>query len=81
MPRIKAFHENDLRSHPDIGKKLKYLNVSVIGLSGCHHPALSGVLTVTDVKKSRSHIKMLIGDLFTYEMKSEQSVIYLGPLL
>ena len=73
MPRIRAFHENDLRSHPDPDQKLKYLNVSVIGLSGRHHPALSGVLTVTDVKKSRSHIKMLIGDLFTYEMKSEQS--------
>ena len=76
MPRIKAFHENDLRSHPDIGPKLKYLNVSVIGLSGCHHPALSGVLTVTDVKKSHAHIKILNGDLFTYESGGLHIVVF-----
>ena len=54
-------------------QKLKYLNISLLGLSGRHHPALSGLITVTDVQKSRHHLKMLAGDLFTYEKKSEQS--------
>ena len=52
---------------------MEYFNVSLLGLSGRHHPALSGLVTTLDVKKSRSHIKMLIGDLYTYETKSEQS--------
>ena len=73
LTRIKAFHENELRSHDDPTNKLKYLNISLLGLSGHHHPALSGIVTVNDVKKSRHHIKMLVGDLFTYEKKSEQS--------
>ena len=42
-------------------------------MSGRRHPALSGLITTNDVKKSRSHLKMLIGDLLTYEKKSEQS--------
>ena len=71
--RINAFHENELRKHEDPSQKLKYLNVSLLGLSGRHHPALSGLVTVTDVQKSRHHLKMLVGDLFTYEKKSEQS--------
>ena len=73
LTRIKAFHEYELRSHDDPSNKLKYLNVSLLGLSGRHHPALSGIVTVNDVKKSRHHLKMLAGDLFTYEKKSEQS--------
>ena len=52
---------------------MQYLNVSLHGLSGRHHPALSGLVTTMDVKKSRFHLKMLIGDLYTYEIKSEQS--------
>ena len=38
-----------------------------------HHPALTGIITVTDVKKCRHHIKMLVGDLFTYVKKSERT--------
>ena len=72
ITRIRAFHEQDLRKNAD-SEKLKYLNTSVLGLSGRHHPALSGIITVNHVKKSRYHIKMLVGDLFTYKMKSEQS--------
>jgi hypothetical protein len=67
--RIKAFHENELRRKSD----MNYLNVSLHGLSGRHHPALSGLVTTQDVKKSRCHIKMLIEDYYTYQMKSEQS--------
>ena len=65
--RIKAFHENELRSK----STMKYLNVSLYGLSSRLHPALSGLVTTDEVKKSRSHIKMLIGDLYTYQTKSE----------
>ena len=67
--RIKSFHENEIRSK----SSLKYFNVSLLGLSGRHHPALSGLVTTQDVKKSRAHIKMLIEDLYTYEIKSDQS--------
>ena len=74
LTRIKAFHENDLRSHVDpSSQKLKYFNLSMLGLSGHHHPALSGLVTVSDVRKSCYHLKMFVGDLFTYEIKSEQS--------
>jgi hypothetical protein len=52
---------------------MEYFNVSLLGLSGRHHPALSGLITTMDVRKSRSHLKMLIGDLYTCEIKSEQS--------
>ena len=72
MSRIRAFHENDLRCNAD-PEKLKYFNISILGLSGRHHPALSGIITTDDVRKSRYHIKMLVGDLLTYEVKSEQS--------
>ena len=67
--RINAFHESEIRRKAN----MEYFNVSLLGLSGRHHPALSGLVTTLDVKKSRSHIKMLIGDLYTYETKSEQS--------
>jgi hypothetical protein len=73
LTRIKAFHEHELRSHADSSQKLKYFNVSMLGLSGRHHPSLSGIVTVSDVKKSRYHLKMLVGNLLTYEIKSEQS--------
>ena len=67
--RINAFHEGELRQK----SSMEYFNVSLLGLSGRRHPALSGLITTNDVKKSRSHLKMLIGDLLTYEKKSEQS--------
>ena len=67
--RIKAFHENEMRRKSD----MKYFNVSLHGLSGRHHPALSGVFTTEDVKRSRCHIKMLIEDYYTYQIKGEHS--------
>jgi hypothetical protein len=50
-----------------------YLNVSLSGLRGRRHPALSDIITTTEVQKSRIHLKMLAGDYFTYEVKSNQS--------
>ena len=66
--RIKAFHEKELRNK----SSMTYLNDSLHGLSGRHHPALSGLLTTEDVRKSRYHLKMLIDDLYTYQTKSDQ---------
>ena len=50
-----------------------YLNVSLIGLRGRHHPALTGLITTQEVRKARIHLKMLAGDFLTYEIKSNQS--------
>ena len=52
---------------------MKYLNVSVTGLRGRRHAAISGLFTTDKVKESRCHIKMLCGDYFTYSKKSSQS--------
>ena len=52
---------------------MQYLNVSVTGLRGRRHPALSNIVTTHEVQKSRIHIKMLAGDYFTYELKSIRS--------
>ena len=53
--------------------RMKYLNVSLSGLRGRHHPALNNIITTLDVKKSRIHLKMLAGDYLTYEVKANQS--------
>ena len=52
---------------------MDYLNVSVTGLRGRHHPALSCLFTTEQVKLSRCHLKMMCGDYLTYEKKSSQS--------
>ena len=52
---------------------MKYLNVSLTGLRGKRHPALSGLVTTHQVRKSRIHIKMLAGDYLTFEIKSKRS--------
>ena len=67
--RIRAFHENEMRIKARDSEKLKYFNASLYGLSGHPHPALSNLMNTVEVKKSRYHLKMLIGDLYTYEVK------------
>ena len=52
---------------------MRYLNVSVSGLNGTSHPALSNIMTANEVKQMRPHIKMLAGDYFTYSIQAEQS--------
>ena len=71
--RIKAFHENELRCKANGSDKLKYFNTSLLGLSGRPHPSIANLISRMEVKKSRFHLKMLIGDLYTYEVKSQQS--------
>ena len=57
--------------------KMSFLNVSIKGLNGQPHPALSGISTTQSVRKSRAHMKMLADDLYTYE-KSQSTRV--GPL-
>ena len=71
--RIRSSHEYELRSKAKTDKKLKYFNVSLLGLCGRPHPAISDLYTASEVEKSRSHLKMLVGDYYTYQVKSEQS--------
>ena len=69
--KIIVFHEKKLRTAALSNSKMSYLNVNVKGLNGRPHPALSGILTTKCVRKARAHIKMLTGDLYTYETKSK----------
>ena len=52
---------------------MKYLHVELTGLRGKHHPAISDMITTSEVAKLRPHLKMLCGNLLTYGMKFEQS--------
>ena len=69
--KITVYHEKKLRAAAITNSKMTYLNVSLKGLNGRPHPALSGIITTQSVKKSRAHIKMLTDDLYTYEKKSK----------
>ena len=71
--KICAFYENSLRFSAENNSKMKYLNVSLSGLRGRRHPALSELVTTGEVKGARIHIKMLAGDYFTYDVKANQS--------
>ena len=63
--KICAYHESNLRTSAITNSRMTYLNVSLTGLRGRAHPALSGLMTSTDVKNSRIHLKMLTGDCLT----------------
>ena len=71
--KISAYYENELRLSAKTNSKMTYLNISVAGLRGRPHPALSGQLTSKDVKNSRIHLKMLVGDYMTYSIRASQS--------
>ena len=51
--------------------KMGYLNISIKGLNGRVHPALSGIISTHNVKKARAHIKMLCDDIYTFKRKYE----------
>ena len=68
---ITIFHEKKLRAAAANNSKMSYLNVSIKGLNGRPHVALSGIVTTQSVQKSRAHLKMLTDDLYTYEKKSK----------
>ena len=71
--KILAFYEKYLRTNAIKNSRMKYFNVSTIGLTGKIHPSVAGVMTTNEVKNMRPHIKMLTGDFLTYKIKSEQS--------
>ena len=71
--KICAYYENELRTNAANNSLMEYLNVSLTGLRGRHHPALTQIITTQEVQKSRIHLKMLAGNYFTYEVKSIQS--------
>ena len=73
LTKITAFHESELRQNSLSNSNMTYLNVSVTGLRGRHHPALANMLTTHDVQKSRPHLKMLCKDYYTYEKRADQS--------
>ena len=75
LTKITAFHERELRqiALSKIETSMKYLNVSLLGLGGRIHPAITGVSTSHEVRKMRPHIKMLSGNYLTFEVKSRQS--------
>ena len=71
--KICSYQEKNLRILAANNSKMTFLNVSLTGLRGRHHPALSGLLTTQQVGQARIHIKMLAGDYFTYSVKARQS--------
>ena len=73
MTKITAFHENELRKKAQGNDLMQYLNVNLSGLRGRHHPCLSNVITVDEVKKMRPHLKLLTGDYLTYKRKFDES--------
>ena len=73
LTTITAFHEQELRNAAVQKEKMPYLNVSITGLKGKLHPAVTNVFTTHAVKKMRPHIKMLSGNYLTFEEKSLQS--------
>ena len=71
--KICAHYENTLIVKAENSSNMLYLNVSLTGLRGKRHPALLNIITTHEVKKARIHIKMLVEDYLTYEIKANQS--------
>ena len=71
--KICAYFEKSLRVKAESNSLMEYLNVSLTGLRGRHHPAMSYIITRQEVQKCLIHLKMLAGDYLTYEVKSNQS--------
>ena len=61
-----------MRQKAKNSSSMQYLNVMLTGLRGKKHPALEGIVSAHEVKKSRIHIKMLAGDYLTLERKSSR---------
>ena len=62
LTKITSFHERDLRKDASQNDMMPYFNVSLLGLRGRLHPAITNVTTSHAVKKMRPHIKMLSGN-------------------
>ena len=73
LTKVTVFHEGELRSLAARNSKLEFMNVSLTGLRGKHHPSLASIVNVEDVKKLRLHTKFLVGDYLTYQVKFDQT--------
>ena len=71
--KITAYFENSWRLCASRNSQMDYLQVTTIGLRGCHHTALSNIITTKEVKQARPHLKFLAGNYLTYQMKADQS--------
>ena len=71
LTKITSFHEKELKIKAEKNSKMKYMNVSLSSLRGRYHPCLGNIITSSEVKKLRPHIKFLTGDYLTYERKIE----------
>ena len=69
--KITQFWESKLRKDAQNNSKMKYFNVSLIGLTGRCHPALCNITTTQQVIRMRPHLKMLCGDYYTYELRAK----------
>ena len=65
--KVIIHYEKELRTQSLFNSKMKYLNVSLSGLSRQPHPPLLNIRTTQDVKKLRIHLKFLTGDYCTAE--------------
>ena len=68
--RVTAWYERELRNQAHCNSKMRYLNVSLTGLSGQPHIVLHGILSTQDAKKLRLHLKFLTCDFFCNELLS-----------
>ena len=50
--------------------KMKYLNVTLSGLTGAPHPVIHNICTTQDAKKLRVYLMFLTDDLLTNERLS-----------
>ena len=71
--KIASFHEREMKMKAENNDLMQYMNVSLSGLRGRHHPSLSQVITTGEVKQLRPHLKFLTGDYLTYERKYNES--------
>ena len=60
--RVTAWHERNLRFASLTNSKMSYLNVQLLGLSGKAHPTLHHITNTLEVRKFRSHMKLLTCD-------------------
>ena len=70
---ITAYHERMLREMAETNSKMKWFNVSMLGLQGTCHPLLDDVVTAHEVKKLRCQLRMLCGDFYSFSVKAEQT--------
>ena len=69
---ITSYHEKQMRSAASSNSKMEWLNVSMSGLQGKSHPIFRDITTADQVKKLYPVLKMLTGDLYTYDLKYKQ---------